>query len=64
MDPTPTSVLLKDGMMYPVIGNYVTNCGIGIVAVANNLSTCPVAVPTLIYEALLLGGLCGADGAI
>ena len=64
MDPTPTSVLGKDGMMYPVVGKSVANCGIGSVAVAGDISTCPLAVPTLIYEALVLGGPCGSDGAM
>ena len=60
MGPTPTRVLTKDSMMYPVVGKYATNCGIGIVGVADDLSTCPVAVPTLICGALVLGGPCGA----
>ena len=64
MGPTPTSVLVKYVMMYPVVGNYSANCGTGSVEVADDLSTCPVAVPTLICQALLLGGPCGADGAI
>ena len=55
MGPTPTRVLLKDGMMYPVVGKSATNCGIGSVAVDGNLYTCPVAMPTLICEALVLG---------
>ena len=55
MSPTPTLVLLKDGMMYPVVGVSVVNCGIGSVAVAENHSAFPVAVTTLIYGALVLG---------
>ena len=62
--PTPTSVLLKDGMMYSVVGKYAANCGIGSVAVADNLSTYSVDVPTLICESLVLVGPCGADGEI
>ena len=55
MIPTPTRVLVKYGMIYPVVGKSAANCGIGGVAVADNLSTCPVAVPTLICKALVLG---------
>ena len=64
MGPTPTSMLVKDGMMYPVVEKYSSNCGIGSVAVANDLSTRPVAVPTLICEALVLGGPCSDDGVM
>ena len=64
MGPTPTSVLVKYGMMYPVVGKYSANCGIGSVSVADNLYTCPVYVPTLIFEALVLGGPCGSDGSM
>ena len=64
MGPTPTSVLVKEVIMYPVVGNYYSNCGIGSVAVADDLSTCTFAVPALICEALVLGGPYGADGAI
>ena len=35
--PTPTSVLVKDGVMYPVVGKSSANYVIGIVAVANEL---------------------------
>ena len=56
MGPTPTGVLVKDGIMYRVVGKYATNGGIGSVAVADKLSTCTVAVPTILYEALVLGG--------
>ena len=55
MGPTPTIVLVKDGMMYHVLGKSSTNCGIGSEAVAYDLSTCPVAVPTH-----FLGYLCHA----
>ena len=60
--PTPTSVLVKYGMMYPVVVKSAANCIIGSVAVADELSTCPVAVPTLICEAIVLGVPCGVDG--
>ena len=62
MGLTPTSVLVKDVMMYPVVGKYSANCRIVSVAVSDNLSTCPVAVPTLICEALMLGGPYEDDG--
>ena len=62
MGPTPIIVLVKDGMMYPVVGKSSTKCRIGSVAVADNISTCPIDVPTLICEALVLVGTCGSDG--
>ena len=62
MGPTPTSVLVKYGMMYPVVGKSAANCGIVSVAFDDNLSTCSVSVPTLICEGLVLVGPCGADG--
>ena len=64
MGSTPTIVLVKDGMMYTVVGKSAANCGIVSVAVADDLSTCLVAAPTLICEVLVLGGPCGADGAM
>ena len=64
MGPTTTRVLVKDGMMYPLVVKYVANFRIGSVAVADDLSTCPVSVPTLAFESLVLGGPCGADGEI
>ena len=64
MGPTPTRVLLKDGMMYPVVVKSSANCGIGSVAVADVLSIFPVALPKLICEALVLVGQCGSDGAM
>ena len=64
MGMTPTRVLVKDGMIYPVVGKPPPNCGIGSVAVAEDLSKCPVSVPTLICEALVLGVPCGADWAM
>ena len=47
--------------MYPVVIKYAANCGIGSVAVAEELTTCPVALPTLIFEELVLEVPCGAD---
>ena len=51
-------------MMYPVVGKSAAKCGTGSVEVADDLSTCPVAVPTLICEPLVLVGTCRADGAM
>ena len=62
MVPTPTRVLVKDCMMYTVFGKSATNCGIVSVAVANDLFTCPVVVPTLICGALMLVVPFGAVG--
>ena len=64
MVPTPTRVLLKDNMMYPVVGKYDANCNIGSDTVANDLPTFTVAVPTLICGALMLVGPCGAVGSM
>ena len=62
MGQTPTSVLVKEGMMYPVVGKSDSNCGIGSISVADEFSICPFSVPTLIGEALVSGVPCGADG--
>ena len=64
MGSTPTSMLVKYGMMYPVVVKSDANVGIGSVAVFGDLSTCPVAMPTLICEVLVLGVPWGADGAM
>ena len=64
MGPTLTSISVKNGMMNPVVGKYAANCGIDSVAVTDDLSTCPVDVPTLICEALVLGGPCRSNGAM
>ena len=64
MSSKPTGVLVKDVIMYPAVGKSAANCGIVSVAVADDLSTCLVAAPTLICEVLVLGGPCGADGAM
>ena len=64
MGPTPISLLVKEGMMYPVLGKYAANLGMGIVALADDCSTCPFDVPTFIVAALVSGGPCGSDGAI
>ena len=64
MGPTPISVLVKLGMMYPVVGKSAANCGIGRVAFASDVDTCPFAVPTLIVVALVSSGTCGVFSAI
>ena len=64
MGPTPTSVLVKEGMMYTVVGKTAANLGIDVIAVDDYFSTCLFAVPALIVEVILLGGSCGADGAM
>ena len=62
MGPTPNNVLVKEGMMYTVVGNSDAKCWIGSVSVDGELSTCSFAVPTLICEEIVLGGPCSADG--
>ena len=44
--------------MYPVVRKSAANCRIGSDAVVDELSTCPVAVPTIICGVLVLGGPC------
>ena len=51
--PTPISVFVNVGMMYPVVGKSASNCGIGSVAIAFYIDTCTFAVPTLILLALV-----------
>ena len=51
-------------MMYPVVGKSAANFGIGSVAFADDVATCPFAVPTMILVALVSSGPCGAFGAI
>ena len=55
MGPTRTRLLVKYVMMYPVVRKSASNCGIGSVAVTDDLYTCTVAVPTLICGVLVLG---------
>ena len=64
MGPTPMSLLVKDGIMYPVLGKSASNCRIGRVAFADDVSTFPLAVHTFIVAALVSGGPCGVDGAM
>ena len=58
------SLLVNDDMMYPIVGKYAVNCGIGRVAFAADDSTCPLDVPTLIVSTLVSSGPCGAVGAM
>ena len=46
--PTPISVFLNVGMIYPAVGKSADKCGIGSVSFAVDIATCPFAVPTLI----------------
>ena len=64
MGPAPISVLVNVGMMYPVVGKSAANCGIGSVAFAADVATCPFFVPTLILVAPVSSGPCGAFSAI
>ena len=64
MGQTPTSVFVKSGMTYTVVGMSAANYGIGRVAFAADVVTCPLAVPTLIVAALLSSSPCGAFGAM
>ena len=64
MGPTPIIVLVKVGMMYSVVGKSSANCGIGRVAFAADVATCPFAVPNFIVVSLVSSGPCGAFGAI
>ena len=64
MVPTPTSVLVKEVMVYPVVGKSAANWGMDSIDFDDDFSTCPFAVPTLIVSALVLGGPCGAEGAM
>ena len=52
MGPIPNRVVVKYVMMYPIFVKSAANCGISSVAVSDDLSTFPVAVPTLICGAL------------
>ena len=60
MGPTPMSVLVKDGMMDPVVGRSSENLGIGRVDFAAYFSTCPLAVPNLTVAELVSSGPYGA----
>ena len=62
--PTPMSVFVKVGMMYYFVGKSEFNCGMGSVAVAIELATCPFAVPTLICLPVVFISPYGAFGAM
>ena len=64
MGPTPMSVLVNDGMMYPVVWKSAANCGIGRVHFSADVSTFPLAVPTLMLAALMSSSPCGEFGAM
>ena len=60
MGLAPTRVLVNDSMMFPIFGKSDANCRIVSEAVADKLSTCPVAVPTQMFGVPFWGGPCGA----
>ena len=64
MGPTPISVLVKVGMMYPVVWKFTANFGICRVAFAADAATFSLAVPTMILVALVSSISCVAFGAI
>ena len=57
-------MLVKDGIMYLVFEKSAANCGIGSEAVSNEISTCPVAVPSKTLGVLVSEGPCGAVGVM
>ena len=64
MGQTPMSVLVNFGRMYPFVGKSAANCGIGRVAFATVVATCPFSVPTLNVAAVVSSSQCGAFGAM
>ena len=64
MGPTSMSVLVKAGMVYPIVGKSAVNCGIDRVAFDADFATCPLDVPTLLVAALVSSGPCTAFGAM
>ena len=64
MVPTPMSVLVKDITMNPVVDKSAANWGIGRVSFSDNVSTFPLAVPTLIVSAIVSDDPFGAVGAM
>ena len=62
--PIPANVFVKVGMICPLQGMSWPCCGMGSVAVADNNTIFPLAVPTCIFGAAVLIGPCGACGAI
>ena len=64
MGPTPMSVLVNDGMMYPVVGKSADNLGIDRVDFAADVSTFPLDVTNLMVTALVSSCPCGAVRAM
>ena len=62
--PIPTNVFVKVGMIFPPQGTSWPCCGMGSVVVADDYTTCPLAVPTCIFGAVVFIGPCRACGAI
>ena len=62
--PMPTNVFVKVGMICPPQGMSWPCCGMGRFAVADDDTTCPLAVPTCIFGAAVFIGPCGACGVI
>ena len=64
MGPRPTSVCLKEGMTYPVVGKSLASWGMGRSAVAVDCSGCPLATPTVMRGAVVSMLVVGAFGAM
>ena len=64
MGPMITNIFVKVGMICPLQGIQWPCFGIGIITVADDDTTCPLAVPTCIFGATVFIGPCGACGAI
>ena len=62
--PMPTNIFVKIGMICPSQGMLWPCYGMGSVVVADDYTTCPLAVPTCIFGAAVFIGPCGACGAI
>ena len=62
--PMTTNVFVKVGMICASQGMSWTYCGMGIVAVVDDDTTCPLAVPTCIFGAAVFIGPCGSCGEI
>ena len=53
--PTPINVLVKEGMMYPIVGKSAADCVMVSVTVAVDFTIFPFAMPTLISVAFVSG---------
>ena len=53
--PTPINVLVKEVMMYPVVGKSTADCVMGSVSVAIYFTICPFSVSTVIGVAFVSG---------